>query len=70
MKYIFLAEISTEPTLLKSYLTDFLDRMLDMDTSSADPEILELILLEMEIFIDINEERVIIIYEDEKRRGE
>tara|TARA_B110000495_G_C22995318_1_gene586706 strand:+ start:987 stop:1208 length:222 start_codon:yes stop_codon:yes gene_type:complete len=70
MKYIFLAEVDTSTDLLKDYLMDFLSRMLNLDAYSTDPEMLDLLLLEMEIFVDINEERLIIIYEDEKGTAE
>jgi hypothetical protein len=68
MKYIFLAESSTEPVVLKNYLMDFLSRMLKLDAHQEDPEILDLILAGMEVYVDVNEERIILVYEDE--RGE
>ena len=63
MKYIFLAEADTAPDLLTKYLMDFLGRMLKIDAAAADPEILDIILSDLEVFIDVNKDRVILVYE-------
>jgi len=70
MRYIFLAESNTEPLLLKEYLMDFLSRMLKLDARKENSEILDLILLGMEVYVDINEERIILVYEDERGESE
>jgi len=69
MRYIFLAEANTKPSLLKDYLMDFLGRMLKLDAYAIDPEILDIILAEMEVFVDVDEEKIILVYEDERGEG-
>ena len=58
MRYIFLAEANTEPSLLKDYLMDFLSRMLKLDAYAIDPEILDVVLAEMEVFVDVDKEKI------------
>ena len=69
MRYIFLAEANTEPSLLKDYLMDFLSRMLKLDAYAIDPEILDVVLAEMEVFVDVDKEKIILVYEDGQDRG-
>tara|TARA_Y100001938_G_C8049904_1_gene411102 strand:- start:807 stop:1043 length:237 start_codon:yes stop_codon:yes gene_type:complete len=69
MRYIFLAEANTEPSLLKDYLMDFLGRMLKLDVYAIDPEILDIVLAEMEVFVDVDKEKIILVYEDGQDRG-
>jgi hypothetical protein len=66
MKYIFLAEGDTDPDDLTEYLMDFIGRMLKLDAYAVDQEILDIILANMEVFVDVSEERIILVYEDEK----
>ena len=70
MKYIFYAETSTEPDMLRDELNDFLNRMLQIDTEKMDKEVLDFILSGMEVLVDVDEKRVILIYEDEKGNSE
>jgi hypothetical protein len=70
MKYIFLAETSTSRELMASYLNDFIDRMLGLDTKNIDIRVLDLILEEMEVLVDIGEDRIILIYEDTIDEGD
>ena len=70
MKYIFYAETSTEPDMLRDELNDFLNRMLQIDTKKMDKEVLDFILSGMEVLVDVDEKRVILIYEDEKGNSE
>jgi hypothetical protein len=70
MKYIFLAETNTSRELMAGYLTDFLDRMLKLDTKNVDIKVLDLILEKMEVFVDIGEDRIILVYKDIINEGD
>ena len=48
---------------------DFLGRMLKLDVYAIDPEILDIVLAEMEVFVDVDKEKIILVYEDGQDRG-
>ena len=56
--------------MLRDELNDFLNRMLQIDTEKMDKEVLDFILSGMEVLVDVDEKRVILIYEDEKGNSE
>jgi hypothetical protein len=43
--------------------------MLKLDTKKVDVEILDLILEKMEVYVDVSEERIILVYEDRENEG-
>lgn len=61
--YIFLADTDADPIFFTECLKDFYKDMLGDHLENIDESFLEQALSEMEVFVDMDENRAILVYE-------